>query len=77
MEVSFALGMELSLTAVTNGATSYVWEAVECNLGLDLSVDGDGEAQGLHGTPLQPLFFSTPPPPPSLHKSTGSLSLSK
>ena len=49
MEVSFALGTELSSTAATNGATSYVREAVECILGLDLSVEGVGEAQGLHG----------------------------
>ena len=52
MEVSFALEMELSSTTATNDATSYVREAVECILGLDLSVEGDGEAQGLHVTPL-------------------------
>ena len=44
--------MELSLTATTNGATSYVREAAECILGLDLSVERDGEAQGLHGKPM-------------------------
>ena len=39
MEASFSLGMELSSTATTNGATSFVREAVERELGL-----GEGEA---------------------------------
>ena len=77
MEASFALEMELSLTAATNGATSYVREAVECNLGLDLCVYGDGGAQGLHGEPLQTFLFSTPPPPPPISKLNPSLSLSE
>ena len=64
MESSFALGMELSLMAATNGATSYVQEAVECILVLDMSEDGGGEACGHHRYPLHPLLLSTPPPPP-------------
>ena len=52
MEVSFALGMELLSTAVTNGATSYAREVVECNLGLEMCVDGGGEAHGLHSSPF-------------------------
>ena len=75
MEVSFALGMELSSTAAMKGATSYVREAVECNLGLEMSVEGGGEAHGLHSSSLQPFFLSTPPPPPSLYKSIWILSL--
>ena len=63
MDASFALGMELSLTAA-NGATSYVREAVESILVLDMSEDEGGEACGHHSQPLQPLLLSTPPPPP-------------
>ena len=44
MVCSFALGKELSSMAATNGATSYVREAVERDLGLDLCVFGDGGA---------------------------------
>ena len=64
MDASFALGMELSSTAVTNGATSYVQEAVESILVLDMSEDEGGEACGNHSQPLQSLLLSTPPPPP-------------
>ena len=46
MDASFALGMELSST--TNGATSYVREAVESILGLELGDDGDEGAHRLH-----------------------------
>ena len=46
MEASFALGMELSSTA--NGATSFVQEAVEWELGLGEGEEGDEGAQGLH-----------------------------
>ena len=52
MEVFFALEMELSLTAAMNDAISYVREAVECNLGLEMSEDGGGEAHRLHSTPI-------------------------
>ena len=58
MDCSFALGMELSSTAATNGTTSFVWEAVESNLELELGEDDDDEACGLH---------SYPAVPPSLH----------
>ena len=75
MEVSFTLGMELSSTTATNGVTSYVREAVECILGFDLRVDGDGGAHRIHSTLLQPLLLSSPPPPPSTCKLIASLSL--
>ena len=75
MVCSFALGKELSSMAATNGATSYVRETVERDLGLDLCVVGDGEAQRLHEPPLDLFIFSTPPPPPSFSKSNPSLSL--
>ena len=48
MDASFALGMELSSTAATNGATSYVREAVKSILGLELGDDGDEGAHRLH-----------------------------
>ena len=64
MEVSFALGMNLSSTAATKDATSYVREAVESILVLDMSEDGGGEACEHHIHPLNPLLLSTPPPAP-------------
>ena len=75
MEASFALEMELSLTAATNSATNYVREALERDLGLDLCVVGDGGAQRLHETILESFIFSTPPPPLPFPKSNPSLSL--
>ena len=41
MESCFVLGMELSSTTTTNGATSFVREAIEWELGL-----GEGEEEG-------------------------------
>ena len=64
MDASFTLGMELSSTAATNGAPSYVREAVESILVLDMGEDEGGEACGHHIQPLYPLFLFTPPPPP-------------
>ena len=48
MEASFTLAMELSSTTTTNGATSFVREAVEWELGLGEGEEGGEGAQGLH-----------------------------
>ena len=52
MKSSDALRMELSSTATTNGATSFVREAVEWELGLGEGEEGGEGAQGPHSHAL-------------------------